>query len=322
MTTSPLTVGRFGYSVGESRWSWSDAMFTLHGMSPGDVVPTRAVLLSHVHPEDRERVEEFLDAAPWSGEPLGCAYRLVDLSGQTRDVALAMTRVAAAPESSTVWGFLVDETERQRRSLAEAVNTELSTALESHATIDRAKGMLMLAYGVDEESAFQVLRWASQHNNVRLRDLAARLVQAVTAGGGLGPDARGTIDDIVIAALRGVELPAEHPHRPTLTITFESRDDVRVMRVTGQVDVTSMAEFSSSLARLIAVSADQSVIVDLRGLEEVGAVTMFVLAAAQRRAKSRHVAMDVLVPPSSPLADKVPTPSWAPTSLPRRAHAG
>jgi ABC-type transporter Mla MlaB component len=279
-------------------------MFALHGMSPGDVVPTRAVLLSHVHAEDRPRVEELLDQATSSSEPLACAYRLVELSGRPRDVALALSRVEAAPGCSTVGGFLVDETERQRRAVAEAVNSELSTALESHATIDRAKGMLMLAYGIDEEAAFQMLRWASQHGNIRLRDLAVRLVDAIGSGAGLGPDARMTIDDVVIAAMRGIELPRQQRAHPTLCLRYESRDDVRVLRATGRVDATTMAELSSALSRLIAVSVDQRVVVDLRGLEDVGTVAMFVLAAAQRRARSSNVVMEVLAPPDGALGDR------------------
>ncbi len=69
MTTSTLVIGAFGFSSASTRWTWSDAMFTLHGMAPGDVVPTRALFLSHVHPDDRERVGDVLDACTRDTEP-------------------------------------------------------------------------------------------------------------------------------------------------------------------------------------------------------------------------------------------------------------
>lgn len=42
--------------------------------------------------------------------------------------------------------------------------------------IDQAKGMLMLVYGVDAEDAFTLLRWQSQHHNVKLRAVAEQVV--------------------------------------------------------------------------------------------------------------------------------------------------
>ena len=42
--------------------------------------------------------------------------------------------------------------------------------------IDQAKGMLILLRGVDDESAFDMLRLRSQNTNVKLRALAEQLV--------------------------------------------------------------------------------------------------------------------------------------------------
>ena len=43
---------------------------------------------------------------------------------------------------------------------------------EKRAVIDQAKGMLMLVYGIDADAAFGLLRWQSQHHNVKLRVMA------------------------------------------------------------------------------------------------------------------------------------------------------
>lgn len=54
----------------------------------------------------------------------------------------------------------------------------LRLALTSRAVIEQAKGMLMLRYGLSAESAFDLLvRWSS-HRNVKLRALAALIVEA------------------------------------------------------------------------------------------------------------------------------------------------
>ena len=41
------------------------------------------------------------------------------------------------------------------------------------AAIEQAKGALMITYGLDEDEAFALLRWHSQHTNIKLRDIAA-----------------------------------------------------------------------------------------------------------------------------------------------------
>jgi hypothetical protein len=183
MVTSPLPAGIFSFSSTDVHWSWSDGMFTLHGMQPGEVVPTRAVFLSHVHRDDRPAVEELLDASSLpKADPHAIGYRLVDLNGDVRDVTLAL-RTVGGREATTVLGFVVDESERRKRAVAAGVDEELRQALESHAAIDQAKGMIMLAYGGNDVEAFDRLRQASQHNNIKVRSLADGLVaRGRTAG--------------------------------------------------------------------------------------------------------------------------------------------
>jgi len=52
----------------------------------------------------------------------------------------------------------------------------LQTALESRAVIDQAKGKLMAQQSCSADEAFQMLVRASQRENVRLRDIARRIV--------------------------------------------------------------------------------------------------------------------------------------------------
>jgi transcriptional regulator with GAF, ATPase, and Fis domain len=61
------------------------------------------------------------------------------------------------------------------RRLAE----NLEAAMASRAVIEQAKGMLMGQHGVDADGAFDLLRRASQRENVKLREVARRLVETV-----------------------------------------------------------------------------------------------------------------------------------------------
>jgi hypothetical protein len=43
--------------------------------------------------------------------------------------------------------------------------------------IEQAKGAVMLVYSVDADHAFEILRTASQDTNIKLRDIAAAVVE-------------------------------------------------------------------------------------------------------------------------------------------------
>lgn len=58
------------------------------------------------------------------------------------------------------------------------LSTTMQAALGSRATIDQAKGILMAQRGCSEDAAFRMLVAASQRENVRLREVARRLVHA------------------------------------------------------------------------------------------------------------------------------------------------
>ncbi|MFL6043312.1 MAG: GAF and ANTAR domain-containing protein [Gaiellales bacterium] len=61
----------------------------------------------------------------------------------------------------------------------------LAAAMTSRATIEQAKGILIAQYGGSPEEAFERLRGLSQHSNIKLRDVAKRIVDehAVRANG-------------------------------------------------------------------------------------------------------------------------------------------
>jgi GAF domain-containing protein len=58
---------------------------------------------------------------------------------------------------------------------------QLHTALESRDLIGQAKGILISRHGIDATAAFEQLRQVSQDTNVKLRDVAAKLVAAERA---------------------------------------------------------------------------------------------------------------------------------------------
>jgi hypothetical protein len=66
----------------------------------------------------------------------------------------------------------------------------------------RAKKVLMLAYDIDAENAFELLRWGSQAGHVTMRVLAARLIDAVSGLAGSALDeTRAACDDVLFTGI-------------------------------------------------------------------------------------------------------------------------
>ena len=72
-------------------------------------------------------------------------------------------------------GFYVDVTPTGR-ARDEMLSAAVAEIAENRATIEQAKGMLMLIYRISDESAFELLKWRSQETNVKLRTLADQVL--------------------------------------------------------------------------------------------------------------------------------------------------
>ena len=70
----------------------------------------------------------------------------------------------------------------------------MEASAENRAVIEQAKGALMLAYGLDSDQAFAMLRWWSRNRNVKVRDLAGKLVEIARAGAVSDHELRNNID--------------------------------------------------------------------------------------------------------------------------------
>ncbi|OBI23822.1 PAS and ANTAR domain-containing protein [Mycobacterium sp. E2238] len=173
----PQSVGRFRFFLDGHRWEWSAAVARMHGYKPGQVQPTTELLLKHKHPDDRERVAAVLERV-MHGKPFSSRHRIIDTGGRTHCVVVAGDRMLddhGTPLGTS--GFYVDVTD----SLQTDINNVLSAVADARARIEQAKGVLMAAYGISAERAFDILVWRSQETNLKLRDLASRFLDAVAS---------------------------------------------------------------------------------------------------------------------------------------------
>ncbi len=184
----PQRVGRFRFFLDGQRWEWSDPVARMHGYEPGAVEPTTALLLQHKHPEDRERVAAVLEHA-LQGKPFSSRHRIIDTAGHTRCVVVAGDRMLDDTGALIgTSGFYVDVTD----SLHTDISNVLSAVAEARARIEQAKGVLMAAYGITAQRAFDILIWRSQETNLKLRDVADRFLNALVSKA--SPETQSRID--------------------------------------------------------------------------------------------------------------------------------
>jgi PAS domain S-box-containing protein len=171
---SPQLVGSFEYRYDTASWTWSDTVARIHGYEPGQVQPTTELILSHKHPDDLAQVTARLtqSQAPFSGR-----HRIRTTTGEIRTVVVVGQAVADASGSVVATrGVYVDVTEAVAAEVRREVGEELRDIVADRAIIEQAKGMLMVIYDLSDQRAFDLLRWRSQEMNIKLRDIANRLV--------------------------------------------------------------------------------------------------------------------------------------------------
>ncbi|MEL7976394.1 PAS and ANTAR domain-containing protein [Isoptericola sp. F-RaC21] len=178
-------VGRYRLDLSTGRWAWSDEVFEMHGFRPGEVVPTTELMLSHKHPEDRDRVDHALKKAAATGEAFSSVHRIRDAHGGTRTLAVTGQgrRDPDTGEVTELFGYFIDVTEANREIAQREATASIQASAKRRAAIEQAKGVLMVSFGVDGEEAFEHLRTASNQLNVPVRDLATWLVHWFSGSG-------------------------------------------------------------------------------------------------------------------------------------------
>jgi hypothetical protein len=198
-TTPP--VGRYRLDLRTGRWAWSDEVYVMHGFEPGEIVPTTEMMLSHKHPEDRARVDGVLRSAAVTGEPFSSVHRIYDARGKVRTLAVT-GQGRQDPENGEVIelvGYFIDVTDANREAAQRQATESIRASAERRAAIEQAKGVLMVAFGVDAEEAFDRLRTASNRLNVPVRELAVWLVHWFSRPGLTAFPTKDEIDEFLTA---------------------------------------------------------------------------------------------------------------------------
>lgn len=194
-------VGWFRFYFVDQRWEWSEQVQRLHGYEPGTVTPTTDLVLSHKHPDDRGQIAATLEEILTTHRPFSSRHRIVDTAGQVHHVVVVGDQLR--DDSGAViglCGFYVDVTPASGAEQEDAITVKVAEITDRRAKIEQAKGMLMLVYGIDETAAFNLLKWQSQENNLKLRLLAERVSEDFCRVSRYAISSRSAFDQLLLTA--------------------------------------------------------------------------------------------------------------------------
>jgi len=135
--------GSFGWSVSSGEILWSDETFRIFQCDPR-TKPTVGVILSQVHREDRERVQQQIDQASRGGDGFDFEHRL-----QLPDGSIKHVRVTAHPSRDSLGNleFVGAVTDVSEQRHAEAVIQERERELqENTAKLEEAQRVAHVGY--------------------------------------------------------------------------------------------------------------------------------------------------------------------------------
>jgi hypothetical protein len=175
--------GTFEFHISSRKMEWSEGMFGIHGLRPGEVVPTLELFMAHKHPLDRKQVLSLWAELLKGGGQGALLHRINDIHGKERRVFSAIQAVAGPTgRVDYVRGFMVDVTQSLRIESRDAASEAIEGVYAHRGLIEQAKGIVMALRGIDGPAAFDVLAAGSQKTNAKLHTVAEELVRAAANG--------------------------------------------------------------------------------------------------------------------------------------------
>jgi len=144
--------GSYSHDLRTGAIRWSDETYRVFGYEPKEISPSLDFVVSHVHPEDREKFTEANQALVEEDKPYDVEYRIVRKDGSIRAVcSRASLERDPAGRPVRLFGALQDITERQQ------MERELRVLSARHEAI-----VAEVPDIIAEVDAHKVYTWANQ----------------------------------------------------------------------------------------------------------------------------------------------------------------
>jgi DNA-binding CsgD family transcriptional regulator/PAS domain-containing protein len=111
-------------------YRWSDNLYGIFGVEPGEITPTHEYVLERTHPDDRERVARYVELRPLVLSPPPIEFRIQRLSGDVRYLRSTVTNIDPGPRGARrIVGVVQDVTDQRIATRRLAAHVAVSAAL-------------------------------------------------------------------------------------------------------------------------------------------------------------------------------------------------
>jgi ANTAR domain-containing protein len=190
-----LPTGAYRYDACDDRWTLADTTRDILGLGQDATVDVSTLLGLLVH-DEREQASRCVFDAIERRVPFSSLHHVARPDGP-REVLVVGETTYDADRLAAVHGHVVDIGALGSDVANDRIDRAVAEVVANRATIEQAKGVLSLTYGIDGDGAIALLRWWSNHRNVKVTVLADRLVSAVRTGALSRPQLRAAVDALL-----------------------------------------------------------------------------------------------------------------------------
>ena len=176
--------GLVEYYFEDGVFRWSDGLYRMYGYERGEVVPSMAMVMPHVEPEDRPRVQAYWEHVSKHGGPSSIYVSIRDRKDRQHKLLYSADYILDGTTPIGVWGVIVDLTTSIHTDRHQLATEAVAASAVNRATIEQAKGILMGRTGVTADEAYGLISQLSQDTNRKVTAIAQEIIKRATVGAG------------------------------------------------------------------------------------------------------------------------------------------
>lgn len=152
----------------------------MYGYERGEVVPTMDMVMPHIEPADRPKVQAYWEHVSTHGGPSSIYVPIQDRKGRKRRLLYSADYIVDGDTPVGVWGVVVDVTAAIHKERHQLATEAIAATVASTAPIEQAKGILMGRTGVSAEDAYALIDQRSKETGRTVYEIVRDVIQSAS----------------------------------------------------------------------------------------------------------------------------------------------
>jgi AmiR/NasT family two-component response regulator len=174
--------GLVEYYFNEGIFRWSDGLYRMYVFERGEVVPSMDMVMPHLEPEDRPRVQAYWEHVSKHGGPSSVYVSIRDRKDRQHKLLYSADYIMDGTAPVGVWGVVVDLTTSIHTDRHKLATEAVAASAVNRAVIEQAKGILMGRTGITADEAYALMSQQSQDTNRKVYAIAQEIIDRTAAG--------------------------------------------------------------------------------------------------------------------------------------------